>query len=487
MQASTAIWNRERLCSLIEEKLGGKKLVVVSNREPYEHFFSGDDVAWKRPVGGLTEALDPVLRAAGGCWVAHGSGEADRNAVDDRDRTAVPPDCPSYTLRRVWLSREEVEGYYLGFANEALWPLCHVAFVPPLYEEQHWNIYQAVNRKFADAVLEEVEDQDALIVIQDYHLALMARMLREERPDLTIGQFWHIPWPPWDIFRTCPWRREIIEGLLGNDLLGFHTGHLCRNFHDAAMRITGDERLSAIVAPFPISVDFQQISNDAASTEVRLEMARLVEELGLEGKTIGLGMDRLDYTKGIPERLLAYERFLDDNPGYRGNTVFIQAGMPSRSDIGTYQRLGNRIEGIINDINDAYAGRDWQPVIPLAGQLSYRTLNALRRLADFCVVSSLDDGMNLVAKEYIAARSDADGVLILSEFTGAAMELPGALMVNPFYTSAFAGAIKDAVEMPAAERRRRMTGMRARVSEHNVYRWAADLLRSLIDTTEGER
>lgn len=486
MQPQAPSWNKERLCSFIKQKLGNRRLIVVSNREPYEHYYSGGDVVWKRPVGGLTEALDPVLRAAGGCWVAHGSGNADRDSVDNLDCVAVPPDSNEYTLRRIWLDNEEIEGYYLGFANEALWPLCHIAFVPPVFNEEHWQIYRSVNRKFADAVLEEIGEHQSVIVIQDYHLALAARMLRAERPDLTIGQFWHIPWPPYDVFRTCPWREEIVEGLLGNDLLGFHTRHFCDNFINAARQLTGTMDRTEIAA-FPISVDFEQISSDAARPEVETEMVRLEKELDLGGRTIGVGMDRLDYTKGIPERLLAYERFLRDNPEYRGKTVFIQAGMPSREKIDAYQRLGNHIEAILNSINDEFGTGHWQPVIAIPGQLSNVTLNALRRLADFCVVSSLDDGMNLVVKEYAAARNDEDGVLLLSEFTGAAAELKDALIINPYDTAGFAGTIKSAIEMSEEERRRRMAGLRMAVRENNIYHWAAELLSRLIGIMERER
>ena len=487
MQSPPPIWNKERLCSLIREKLGDRRLIVVSNREPYEHHRSPNGITWKRPVGGLTEALDPVLRVTGGCWVAYGSGEADRDSVDSRDRVAVPPDSPQYTLRRVWLDKEEVEGYYLGFANKALWPLCHTVFVPPDFTESQWRMYRSVNRKFADAVLAETAGLDALVVVQDYHLALVPKMLREERPGLTIGQFWHIPWPPYDIFRTCPWREELVEGLLGNDLLGFHIGHFCDNFNDAVDHIAGESEHRTEVAAFPISVDFEQLAMESGAPAIEREMLSLEREYGLEGKIVGLGMDRLDYTKGIPERLLAFEKFIRDNPEYRGKIVFIQAGMPSRSSIGAYQQLGHRIESLIDTINATYGDGKWRPVIAIAGQLSYDTLHALRRMAHFCVVSSLDDGMNLVAKEYVAARNDGDGVLILSEFAGASRELSDALIINPYDTTGFAAAIKAAVEMPPRERSRRMNALRATVRENNIYRWAGDLLSRIIALSDGER
>ncbi|MCJ7605139.1 MAG: trehalose-6-phosphate synthase [Dehalococcoidales bacterium] len=475
-------WNREKLERLVRERLGNRRLIIVSNREPYVHSFSNEGITWNQPVGGLTEALDPVMRASGGGWVAQGTGDADRQAVDADDHIAVPPDNPAYTLRRVWLTDEEQTGFYLGFANETLWPLCHMTPIDPVYDETTWKMYRRVNRIFADAVLEEAGDGKAVVLVQDYHFALLPAFLRELRPDLTVGQFWHIPWPPYEVFRTCPWRDEIITGMLGNDLLGFHTGAFCRNFTDSVER-SGVTRgkTGTSVETFPISVDFEGISGQADDAAVAAEMANLTREYNLEGKYIGFGTDRLDYTKGIPERLMAFERFLADNPDYRERVVFIQAGMPSRMQIGAYRELGFRIERLITGINETCGTGDWRPVIAMSRHLSVDTLNALRRLAHFCIVSSLDDGMNLVAKEYVAARNDGDGVLVLSEFTGAAVELTDALLINPYDTRKFAGTIKRAVEMPEAERRARMARMRETVSENNIYRWGAGMVSRLME------
>ncbi len=484
-------WNRDRLYRLVKEKLGDSLFIVVSNREPYVHSLSGKKITWNRPVSGLTEALDPVMRASGGIWVAQGTGDADRQVVDENDRVAVPPDKPEYTLRRVWLTEEEVDGFYLGFANEGLWPLCHVTFTPPEFREADWKTYQEVNRRFAEAVMREIGDRRAVVLVQDYHFALLAAYLKERNPRLTVGQFWHIPWPPYEQLRTCPWHEEIMAGMLGNDLMGFHTPSFCANFIDSVARsleADTDRERSAIVRrgnttvvePFPISVDFEGISAQAAAPEVAQEMAALQDELNLKGKILGVGMDRLDYTKGIPERLLALDRFLEDNPAYRGKVVLVQAGMPSRTKIDTYRQIDRRIEKLMQDINEKYATADWRPVVPLTRQLSHVTLNALRRLAHFCIVSSLHDGMNLVAKEYAAARADGDGVLILSRFTGAAEELGEALLINPFATGAFAAAIRQAVEMPEPERRRRMRSLRQAVAGNNIYRWGGDMVARLI-------
>jgi alpha,alpha-trehalose-phosphate synthase [UDP-forming] len=488
-------WNKERLCRLVQERLDDKLLVVVSNREPYVHNFSGGKIMWNTTVGGLTEALDPVLRASRGTWIAQGTGDADRQVVDAKDRVAVPPDRPEYTLRRVWLTKAEVRGYYSGFANRGLWPLCHKTPVLPEFNEADWRTYQKVNRIFADAVLQETGTRKAVVLVQDYHFALLSQYLKEKNHLLTVGQFWHIPWPEYEVIRQCPWHKEIITGMLGNDLLGFHIRSYCRNFLESAERGTGaeiDHKKGTVslsghttyVDAFPISVDYDAVSGQAGKEEVEREMDNLRRELDLDGKYVGIGMDRLDYTKGIPERLQALDKFLEDNPRYRGKVVYIMAGMPSRTQIGAYEELGQRVNALIGSINARYGTASWKPVIPMMRQLAPVTLNALRRLAYFCIVSSLHDGMNLVAKEYVSARTDGDGVLILSKFTGAAEELTDAILINPYDISEFAIKIKEAIEMPEAERKRRMAKMRRTVAAHNIYRWGAAMISRLISIAE---
>ncbi|MFC2051857.1 trehalose-6-phosphate synthase [Chloroflexota bacterium] len=474
---------------LVQGKLGDSLFLVASNREPYVHEMSGNEVVCNRPVSGLTEALDPVMRASKGTWVAQGTGNADRKVIDSHDRVAVPPEKPEYTLRRVWLTEKEVEGFYLGFSNEALWPLCHVTFTPPTFRESDWNTYKKVNQIFADAILQEVGNRKAAVLVQDYHFALLSRLIKEKNPELTVGQFWHIPWPTHEIFRTCPWQEEILDGILGNDVMGFHIQSFCDNFLDSVehnLKAKVDRSKSTVtyrgkatqVLPFPISVDFDSLSQDAGSKEVEQEMESLRREFDLEGKYVGVGMDRMDYTKGIPERLQALDKFLEESPSYKGKVVFIQAGMPSRTRIERYQEVNQKIEDLFTTLNEKY---DWKPVIPMTRQLSPVTLTALRRLADFCVVSSLHDGMNLVAKEFVSSRIDGDGVLILSRFTGAAAELEDALLINPYAISEFAVKIKEAIEMPEAERRRRMKAMRKVVDSNNIYRWGASTVSRLID------
>ena len=489
-------WDKDSLYQLVQAKLGDYLFLIVSNREPYIHNLSDTgEITCNRPVSGLTEALDPVMRASGGTWIAHGSGDADRKVVDSNNRLAVPPEKPEYTLRRVWLAEEEIKGFYLGFANEALWPICHVTFTPPMFRESDWNTYKKVNKIFAEAVLREIGNRKAMVLVQDYHFALLPRLIKGEKPEITVGQFWHIPWPPHELFRTCPWQEEILDGLLGNDLLGFHVPSFCRNFMDAveySLEAKVDRSQSIItyrgkttlVQPFPISVDFDNLSQNAGTEQVEKEMESLRRKFNLAGKYVGVGMDRTDYTKGIPERLQALDRFFENYPSYRDKVVFIQAGMPSRTQLESYQNLNRRINDLAHGINESYGTASWKPVIMIAKQLSHTTLAALRRLANFCVVSSLHDGMNLVAKEYVSSRVDGDGVLILSKFTGAASEMKEALLINPYDTGEFAGKIKEALEMPEAERRRRIKALRETIAGNNIYRWGGATVSKLISIAE---
>ncbi len=485
------MWTKQDLQQLVRRQIGEYRLIIVSNRQPYIHNLVEGEPRYVVPAGGLTSALDPLMQACGGTWIAYGGGKGDRYIVDRDNRVMVPPDDPSYALRLVWLTEQEEQGYYYGFSNEALWPLCHNAYTEPVFDLRDWETYQAVNRKFADLVLDEIGDQPAVVLTQDYHLALLPQYIRNAAPHVIAGQFWHIPWPHAEIFRICPWQGELLEGLLGNNLLGFHIGDHCNNFMDTAARTLpvqvdaeynrveyrGD---TTLVRPFPISVDFDDLCQFSESEEVEREMQRLREEWGLGGKLVGLGIDRVDYTKGIPHRFRAIWRFLEKHPEYQGQLVFVQAGVLSRSDIDAYQQLSEQIDRLLREINGRFARDDWQPIIYMPDDLPAVTLMALRRLSRFCIVSSLHDGMNLVAKEFVASRFDHDGVLILSPFTGAALELTQSLIVNPYATEELAEAIWDAVTMPEPERRYRMLHMRAIVRENNIYKWAARLLVELI-------
>jgi alpha,alpha-trehalose-phosphate synthase [UDP-forming] len=485
------MWTKESLYELVHDRLKDYLFISVSNREPYTHIFSGEDIKCLVPASGLTTALDPVMQACGGIWVAHGSGDADKEVVDSCDKVNVPPDKPTYSLRRIWLSKEEEEGYYYGFSNQALWPLCHIVYTRPVFNESDWNMYKKVNQLFAKNVINEIGDKKAFVFIQDYHLALLARMIKEQSPNVITAQFWHIPWPNPEAFRICPWQQEIIHGLLSNDLLGFHIRYHCNNFMDTVDRamearvdrdkyeITYNNHKTAI-RPFPISVDFKEISEDAGKEEVSHEIERLKNCFGLRDVMIGIGIERYDYTKGVPDRLRAIDRLFSKYPQYQGKVVFVQAGVTSRIHIEAYKNLNKEIETLVEQINWKYATGQWKPVILLRENLPQVCLMALRRMADFCIVSALHDGMNLVAKEFVASRFDEDGVLILSPFTGSARELTDALLVNPYATDLFTETIKTALEMPREERKKRMTRMRKIVSENNIYKWANDIISELL-------
>ncbi len=486
------VWTRELLQDFVRDKLNDHRLIVVSNREPYQHRQTEDEVRCIEPAGGVTAALDPVMRACGGLWIAHGSGTADQQTVDRADHVAVPPENPEYQLRRIWLSEEEEAGYYGGLANQGLWPLCHVAFTKPNFDPDHWRMYRTVNQRFADAVVEEANGEPTFIFIQDYHFGLLPRMLRSANANLVIAQFWHIPWPNPEVFRAFPWLEEILDGLLGNDLLGFHLPVHCQNFLDTVERSV-EARIDHVnrsafyrnratsINPFPIGIDFDQQIQTAESEDVALQLDRWWQELSLEGKMLGVGIDRLDYTKGIPERLRGLHRFFLENPDYRGKLVFVQIAVPSRSSLPAYREIEDEVQSLTTQINLRWATENWKPITLLQNNYSIPEMIALHRLADFCVVTSLHDGMNLVAKEFAASRIDGDGVLILSSFAGAAKEMKEALLVNPFSVEQIAEAYRTALQMQPVERRRRMRRLRETVEQNNVYCWAGTFLSEQVE------
>lgn len=479
-------WTKDRLESLVHERFGDRKLVVVANREPYIHTFQDGEIQCLRPASGLTTALDPVMRACGGAWVAHGSGDADQTVVDSGDRIGVPPENPSYTLRRVWLSKTEEQGYYYSVANEALWPLCHIAYTRPRFDSRDWEQYRSVNRKFAAAVLEEVGEEQAFVFVQDYHFALLPRMLKDARPDLVVAQFWHIPWPNREAFRVCPWQNEILDGLLGNDLLSFHIQYHCNNFLETVDRAVearvDTERFSVtrsghttVVQPHPISIDPEHVEA-CLPTDIEAASLRLRRQLGVRDELLIVGVDRVDYTKGIPERFRAVDRLLELHPEWTGKVTFIQVGAPSRVHIATYRHLNEELQALADEVNWKHGRDHWKPIIFVNEHHSAQEIFLLDRMAAACVVSSLHDGMNLVAKEFVASRTDNRGVLVLSRFTGAARELDAALQFNPYAVDELAEAIHLALEMPTAEQERRMRQMRRQIEDRNVYRWAGLLL-----------
>jgi trehalose-6-phosphate synthase len=493
-QAAESSWTADRLAVHVRNKLANSRLFVVSNREPYSHLRVGKSVECVVPASGLVTALEPVLRACDGTWIAHGSGDADRETVDNRDCLAVPPEEPKYTLRRVWLTKEEEEGYYYGFANEGLWPLCHIAHTRPTFRTADWEHYRSANAKFAEAVVEEMRGtEEPVVLVQDYHFALLPRLIKKKRSDARVAIFWHIPWPNSESFAICPWQRELLDGLLGADVIGFHIQSHCTNFLQTVDRTLecridwehfainrGGHR--SLVKPFPISVDFPE--NPEPQPEAHsayLERAALLRELGVDALFVGVGVDRVDYTKGILERFLAIERMLEKRPTYQGKFVFVQIGAPSRTHIKRYHDLLADVEAEAERINWRFQSSSWKPIVFLKRHFNHREILRYYRAADLCLVTALHDGMNLVAKEFIAARQDEQGVLILSRFTGAARELLDSVLVNPYDIESTAEAICYGLEMAPEERAARMRRLRRVVKEQNIYRWAGNLVGNLCE------
>jgi trehalose-6-phosphate synthase len=493
---NASIWTAERLRVSLRNKLQNKPLFVVSNREPYMHVFNEKDKSIKVivPASGVVTALEPVMLACDGTWVASGSGSADREVVDGHDHLRVPPDHPSYTLRRLWLTDDETKGYYEGFSNEGLWPLCHIAHTRPVFRPDDWMQYQKINRRFADAILQEMEGTESPILLaQDYHFALLPRMVKEARPDARVAIFWHIPWPNPEVFGICPWQRELVDGLLGADLIGFHIQTHCNNFLETVDRaleaLTEWDRFAVNrqghvtrVRPYPISVAFPEDSGAANELPSAGQLrAALCAELGIEASLLGVGVDRVDYTKGILERFRAIERFLELNPAYQGRFSFVQIGAPSRTDIERYKLFLDEVSVEAERINARFQAPKWKPIVFLKKHHSHEEIARFFHAASVCMVTSLHDGMNLVAKEFVASREDERGVLILSTFAGAAHELPDALLVNPYDVSLLSDAIHRALELPEEEQAARMQRMRHYVREHNIYQWAAHLLSDLTE------
>lgn len=492
--ANESQWTAGRLADHVRNRLGQSSLFVVSNREPYIHSHHNNSIAVTVPASGLVTAIEPILCACNGTWIAQGSGDADTETVDAHDRLKVPPEEPRYTLRRVWLSREEEEGYYYGFSNEGLWPLCHIAHTRPIFRASDWEHYYNVNQKFSDALIEEIGgEENPVVLIQDYHFALLPSMLKARLPNARVAIFWHIPWPTPEAFEICPWQRELLDGLLGADLIGFHVRSHCNNFLHTVDRILEsridwehfsvkrNDHLTSVL-PFPISVEF---SGDIADADKELtageERSALLADLGIEATFLGVGVDRVDYTKGILERFQAVESFLEGYPRYQGQFTFIQIGAPTRSRIKRYAEFQSEVEAEANRINARFKSGRWRPIVFLNRQHDRHEVERYYRAAHLCMVTSLHDGMNLVAKEFIAARHDERGVLILSRFTGAARELHDAIIVNPYDVEATGKAIAQALTMNVGDMVERMQRMRISVKEHNIYWWAGSLIGALCD------
>ncbi|MGA2399640.1 MAG: trehalose-6-phosphate synthase [Steroidobacteraceae bacterium] len=481
-------WTPQALRQVVREHLHSSQVIIVSNREPYIHNYNADHrPVVQVPASGMVTALEPIMRACSGVWVAHGAGSADRDTVDRFDHIAVPPDHPSYTLRRVWLTEEQEQGFYYGFSNEGLWPLCHLAYVRPAFRPSDWRAYVEVNNKFADVVAAEASTDSPVVLIQDFHFALLPQLIRAKIPKATIALFWHIPWPNSETFGVCPWKRDMLLHMLSADILGFHTRYHCQNFLDAVdrfvecqidhehMTVTLQGRVCR-VAPYPISIEWpprwlHDLPDVSACRAAVRERYRIGPDV-----VIGLGVERWDFTKGIVERFQALEALLERNPRHRGRITFLQIASPSRSQLPAYRALQEQTQSEVERINAKFAEGDWRPIVLIGEHQEPRSVFELYRAADFCLVNSLHDGMNLVAKEFVASREDEDGVLILSTFAGASRELAEAVLINPFDVNETAEAMEIAMRMGRDERRDRMSLMRRTVKENNVYRWAGRML-----------
>jgi trehalose 6-phosphate synthase/phosphatase len=465
----------------VSELFEDRELIVASNRQPYSHVREDGEITVNRPAGGLTSALDPVMQSAGGTWVAWGSGDADFDVTDGDGRVRVPPESPAYDLRRIELDEERIEGYYYGYSNQILWPICHIYPSKMNVEATFWNHYRQANRAFADAIADEATEE-SLIWFQDYHLGLAPRMVRERRPDAFCMQFWHIPWPSWDAFQACPQYEQLLDGLLANDLLGFHTERYCQSFLDCAAmlpearvdratRSVVYEGQRTFVRPFPLGIDADGRQELAASEDATAFWREFRREHEL-GEAIAVGVERLDYTKGIPERLAALERFWDQHPEWRGEFTYVQKASESRTQIDAYRELQAEVESEVDRINDRFRTDEWTPIVYLNDHLPKEGLAALYREADLGIVSARRDGMNLVAKEFVASQIEDSGVLLLSELAGADEELGDeAVSVHPHDTKGFVDAIERALSLPESERERRMHGLRKQVHSNDVYAW----------------
>ena len=484
---SQMTWTPKTLKTILHDYLAGDEIMIVSNRQPYIHSRTEQGIEVGVPASGLVTALEPVMRACSGVWIAHGNGTGDRETVDSRGHVRVPPNRPTYAIRRIWMTAEEETGYYYGFANEGLWPLCHLAHVRPVFRSSDWQHYKEINERFALAVIEEAKTDNPVVLVQDYHLALVPKIIRDHLPNATIITFWHIPWPNPEHYAICPWHREILKGLLGSSILGFHTRFHCSNFFDSVDRllearidrdsstISHGGKLTA-VNHYPISIEWSGPAlQDQPSVQDCQTQVRTIHRLKPEHR-IGLGVERLDYTKGILERFLAVERLLELQPEWVGTFSFIQIAAPSRSIIEQYRQFCREVQALADRINQRFGHTGYQPIILLIQHHDPADLRTYYRGADLCLVSSLHDGMNLVAKEFVAARDDDQGVLILSQFTGAACELPEALIINPYHIDQCAAALHLALSMSPVEQRARMRSMRGIVQEFNVYRWAGRML-----------
>lgn len=478
-----------KLRSFIQENSSFKNLIIVSNREPYIHKKTAAGIKVDKPAGGLTAAMDEVMRALGGSWVAWGSGSGDRARSDAKSCVQVPPGNPLYTLKRVWLTNDEVENFYHGYSNSVLWPLCHITLDRVYYRKVFWEDYKKANADFADAVL-DVAESNSLVWIHDYHLCIVPKILRTKRPKLSLAHFWHIPWPDHSVFRICPQTSEVLSALLCNDILCFQLPLFSRNFLECVKQTIFDAEVDlehstvtykghvTKVMAFPISVDFEKFSSLAQDVKTIKNMQLIRQRYNFSGKLVGVGVDRLEYTKALVKRLRAIDFFFARYKEYRGRFTFLQIAVPTRMEE-PYLSYKYTVERMVRKINRKYSSGSWSPIMYRDIKADHEDLVVFYRLADIAIISSIHDGMNLVAKEFVSSRTDKKGVLVLSEFAGAAEELEGALLVNPYDIEEFSESIKRALEMSAREKTSRMNTLRRQVKENDIYLWIAEILSEL--------
>jgi len=490
MEKVDAPWTAERLKEFVKTYLKDRKIFAVSNREPYVHSKIKNEIMCSVPASGMVTAVEPVMEACGGVWLAQASGDADKETSDANGKLQVPPDDPKYTLKRIWLSEKEKKEFYAGFSNEALWALCHNVHNRPIFRKEDWQGYRRVNGKFAQSLLQEIEKiEKPLILVQDFHFSVLPQMIKKSRPDAKIGLFWHVPWPSPEVFNICPQHKEILEGMLGADIIGFHTQQYCNNFMETVGKeiesIVDLEQFSITlkghvthIRPFPISVAF--VTGEDKKSEIK-KGKELLDHFGVKTEYVGLGVDRLDYTKGILERFKGVEFFLDACPAYKEKFTFLQISPPSREEVEKYRQFNEEVTKQAERINEKFQNKNWKPIVLVKKNLSHEDLNLLYRQADFCLVTSLHDGMNLVSKEFVAARNDESGVLILSQFAGASKELKGSIIINPYSAEQTASSISEALNMPLTQQRSRMKKMRQALKNYNVYRWSAEFMRAVAN------
>lgn len=479
-------WNKKEVLSLVKDKFKDYAFVVASNRQPYIHKFSRGKITSTRGPGGVATALDPIMKELGGLWVCCSSGDADKLASKN-SKVKVPHQNPSYELKYIWLNKEENLGYYFGFSNQGLWPLSHLVFVKPKFSAKDWEVYKQVNKKFAQSINEEIKGKKAVVFIQDYHLALVSKYLKEINPDVITLLFWHIPWPAYDVFRILPQRQEFLSAMLSYDLLGFQIRYFCDNFLDA---VAGEveakvnrENQSAVfkghtslVRDYPISVDFEGINKTSQDQEVKELAQSLEEEFGLKGYKVIIGLDRIDYTKGIAERIQAIDNLLDTRPELKEKIIFVQMGEISRIHLAQYKHLNEKVNALVEDVNFKHSQNSWKPIIFLRRHLNFKEVLAFYSIADVCIVSSLHDGMNLVAKEFVSAKTDEKGALVLSRFTGAGRELKESFLINPYHIEETSAVLYKALTMSDAAKKKRMKKLRQFIHRNDIWKWIGQII-----------